>query len=165
MVVKLIPVPEERKKVLSRLAQLYLYDFSEIEGFDIGEDGLYTLKHLDSYWTKPDRHPFFILAGRRIAGFALVNTITYAYKRGEANSVAEFFVMRKYRRRGIGREAARRLFNAFPGKWEVRQTTSNVAGQLFWRSVIAEYAGGKFEETFINNKFWRGPAQLFDTTS
>jgi predicted acetyltransferase len=34
--------------------------------------------------------------------------------------MSEFFVLRKYRRQGIGRTAAVELFERFPGPWRVR---------------------------------------------
>jgi predicted acetyltransferase len=33
--------------------------------------------------------------------------------------ITEFFVMRKYRRQGIGKRVARELFECSPGRWEV----------------------------------------------
>jgi predicted acetyltransferase len=56
--------------------------------------------------------------------------------------VAEFFVVRGVRRRGIGRAAACELFRSFPGRWEVRVAEFNVTAQRFWRSVIEQFAGG-----------------------
>jgi predicted acetyltransferase len=50
--------------------------------------------------------------------------------------MAEFFVMRKYRRAGIGTQSARLVFARFPGSWEVRQVEANVTASEFWRSVI-----------------------------
>ena len=55
---------------------------------------------------------------------------------GPPHDMAEFFVMRKYRRSRVGTEAARILFRPFPGSWEVRQLEANVAGSAFWRSAI-----------------------------
>ena len=50
--------------------------------------------------------------------------------------MAEFFVMRKYRRRGIGRQAAADVFARFAGPWQVRQQRSNPAATAFWRRAI-----------------------------
>ncbi|MGH3281079.1 MAG: GNAT family N-acetyltransferase [Trebonia sp.] len=63
------------------------------------------------------------------AGLALVFT-------GDPHDIAEFFVMRKYRRRGIGAEAVAQLFERFPGEWTVRQQLSNPAATTFWRKAI-----------------------------
>jgi predicted acetyltransferase len=50
--------------------------------------------------------------------------------------MSEFFVMRKYRRGGVGREAARLVFALFPGAWQVRQLHGNDAATAFWRAVV-----------------------------
>jgi predicted acetyltransferase len=145
--------------------QLYLYDFSEFERFDIGRNGLYENEHLDLYWAEPDRHAFLISVDDQLAGFVLVNSYVCLEENQGAKSIAEFFVMRKYRRQGIGRIAARGIFDMFSGKWEVRQIRSNTAGQLFWRNVIGEYTRGRFVETLLDNDKWKGPAQSFDCSN
>ena len=53
------------------------------------------------------------------------------------------------------------MFDAFPGKWEVTQLASNVEAQKFWRRVIGEYTGGRYEET--PRPDGRGVMQRFDT--
>jgi predicted acetyltransferase len=65
----------------------------------------------------------------------------------EAFDVAEFFVLRRYRQRGIGRRAAFLLWNWFVGAWTVRVSEGNPIGHRFWPRVIAEYADGAFTET------------------
>ncbi len=144
--------------------QLYLYEFSEMQSADLNADGLYEYEYLDSYWSEPDRYPFLIYVDGCIAGFILVNSYTVLERDGEAKSIAEFFVVRKYRRQGIGKSAAFGMFGMFPGKWEVRQIQPNVPAQRFWREVIGEYTGGRFRETFLNTETWRGPVQRFDNT-
>ena len=154
----------EEKAVLGRLLQLYLHDFSEFDGADVGAEGLFEYRYFDAYWEEEDRAPFLILADGVPAGFVLVNTHTYSFPDGEARSIAEFFVMRKYRRMGIGRAAAAAVFDAFPGKWEVFQTDTNVVAQRFWRSVIADYTGNEFTVTMLDRAPWYGQVQVFDSS-
>jgi len=103
----------------------------------------------------------------RLAGFVLV--MHYNYFTGEHAAdcpwvIAEFFVMRKYRRQGVGRAAAFQVFDRFPGRWEVAEITSNVGAQAFWRKVIGEYTGGDFAETVLDDESWHGPVQSFDNS-
>jgi len=144
--------------------QLYQYDFSEIEGGDLNRDGLFEYKYLDSYWTESGRFPFLIYVDDMIAGFVLVNSPIHLQKKGEAKSIAEFFVMRKYRKQGIGKMVAFHIFDRFPGKWEVQQTKRNVNAQRFWRGIIGEYAKDNFAETILDNEVWHGPIQSFDNS-
>src|SRR3712207_8167071 len=61
----------------------------------------------------------------KLAGFALIRTLPALPKAVlPVYSMAEFFVLKKYRRRGVGREAAFRLFSMFPGEWHVTQQRS-----------------------------------------
>ena len=117
------------REVLDQLLELYLHDLSDLTGADVGSRGRYGYFYLDDYWTEPDRHAFFIRVDERFAGFGLVRS-------GSPSDMAEFFVMRKYRRKGVGRRAACTLFGMFPGEWQVRQLDSNVRATAFWRSVI-----------------------------
>ena len=44
--------------------------------------------------------------------------------------------MRKYRRHGVGAQAAAFLLDQFPGRWTVRQQLANPAATAFWRKAI-----------------------------
>lgn len=155
----------QEKEIVSHLLQLYLYEFSELEGFDIGSDGLFRYAYLDSYWVDPSSFAFLIHVNGCLAGFVFVNSYTcLSHSRG-GRSIAEFFVLRKYRRKGVGKAAAFDAFNRFPGKWEVRQISENEGGRQFWRKVIDSYTGGKYEEIELNNELWRGPVQTFSNDS
>lgn len=125
--------------VLERLLELYSYDFSEIVGGDVDDQGAFGYRHLDLYWTEPDRAPFLIRVDGQWAGFALV-------RRGEPHDMAEFFIMRNYRRGGIGRTAAVNLISRFPGRWQIRQVPANQQAMEFWRRVIP----AEFDESFID---------------
>lgn len=61
-------------------------------------------------------------------------------------SVAEFFVLRKYRKSGLGNEAAWALFRLFPGKWRVAVLNCNSPALLFWEKVIATFSAGQFSQ-------------------
>ena len=86
-------------------------------------------RYLDEYWNDSDRKAFLFRVDNALAGFALVFT-------GEPHDIAEFFVMRKYRHRGVGAQAAASLFDRFPGRWTVRQLLTNPAATAFWRTAI-----------------------------
>ena len=132
--------PEDRAR-LGALFELYAYDFSEILGLDVGDDGRFRAPALDAYWTDPRRHAFLIRVDERLAGFALVQERSRLTGKEAVCDVAEFFVMRRYRRHGIGDRAARWLFDWFRGRWEVRQKAENEAATAFWRRVIDSVLG------------------------
>jgi len=117
------------KPLLRQLVQLYRYDFSVFDDADIDAHGYYDYPYFDNYWTEPERHPFVFEVGGAAAGFAFVRA-------GTPHDMAEFFVLRKYRRRHVGGQAVCSLLRQFPGDWQIRQMRSNEAATTFWRSVI-----------------------------
>jgi len=60
-------------------------------------------------------------------------------------AISEFFVMYKYRRTGVGRYAAKVVFDMFRGKWEIVRHPHNADSIRFWNSVVEEYTDGKYE--------------------
>lgn len=156
MDVELTPIAYEHKSVLRHLMELCLHDYSEFDGADVDEHGLFGYRRIDHYWTEDGRHAFLMKVASNIAGFVLVRDSSNT---GDAHSVAEFFVLRKYRRKGVGRRAAHGVFNMFPGIWRVHQDKDNTPAQAFWRAVIGEYSHDCFREVSMDGV--EGPAQEF----
>ncbi len=141
---ELVPAEVQDKSVVANLLQLYLYDFSEFAGWAINEHGLFDYSYLDHYWIEPDRHPFFVRVDGELAGFALIRTVSE--DGAEKNHLAEFFILRKFRRCGVGEAAGRQLFDRLSGVWSVAQMDKNVLAQRFWRRVISRYTSGSYTE-------------------
>jgi predicted acetyltransferase len=150
MQLDVLPLPIEDKPVLANLLELYMHDFSEFAPWDLNEHGIYGYRYLDHYWTESGRHPFIVRVDGRLAGFALVRILVLD-ERSETQ-MSEFFILRKYRRQGIGEAVARQLFDQFPGQWSVTQMDCNIAAQRFWRAIIDRYTGGTFDERHDANR-------------
>ncbi|MCD4707623.1 MAG: GNAT family N-acetyltransferase [Candidatus Sabulitectum sp.] len=165
MNVLLKKVAIEDKQVLRNLLELYRYDFSEFDKGDVNDHGLYGYRYLDHYWTEPGRHPFFIVVDDFIAGFILVSNFCYMCEPGDARSISEFFVMKKYRRTGIGETAARAVFKMYPGKWEVVQHPENKPSMEFWEKVISDITRGQYRKLEAETKDWTGQALIFSNRS
>ena len=159
--VSLSPATREEKVALDNLMQLYKYDWSELAALDVGDDGRYEDYPLDDYWTDEGRHPFLLRVGGKLAGFALVAARSRLTGAAGVFDMAELFVMRRYRRRGIGRQAAFAAFDRLRGSWEIRQRASNAAAIAFWRRVVAAYTGGDYREVYWDDTAWTGPVQMF----
>ncbi|MCL4274511.1 MAG: GNAT family N-acetyltransferase [Anaerolineales bacterium] len=162
MKIEIQPASLEDKTILRNLMELYAYDFSEFEQSDVDEHGLFGYERLDHYWTEAGRYPFLVRAHGRLAGFVLVRNLE---ETTPVHSIAEFFILRKYRRRGVGKAAAHQIFGMFPGQWRVAQTEDNHPAQAFWRKVISGYTQGNFKEIWSNDDEWKGPIQIFGTES
>ncbi|MCI0711014.1 MAG: GNAT family N-acetyltransferase [Chloroflexi bacterium] len=144
-------IPYEDKSVLQNLMQLYLYDFSEFTGDDVNAHGRYEYMYLDNYWIEERRDAYFIRYGESIAGFTLITRGTTDVASGtfdaELMSISEFFVMRKFRRRGIGAFAANLCFDRYPGDWQITTPHNNKPSATFWRAVIDKRTSGNFVES------------------
>lgn len=133
--VEVIPAGVGDAGVLANLLELYAYDFSEFRSLEIGEDGRFGYSSLPLYWSEPGRHPFLIRIDGKLAGLVLVS------RNGAVWDMAEFFVMRRSRRRGVGTRVAHEVWRRFPGPSEVRVVETNVVGLAFWAGAISTFTG------------------------
>jgi len=137
-------VAEEEREILARLLELYEYDFSGYNDVDVNFLGLYGYTYLDYYWTENRRFPYFIKIDGKLAGFVMICDLCYVSKDIDTLFMSEFFVMKKYRRKGIGKSVAQEIFSMHSGKWELTVHPNNKGSQLFWEAVIKETVGENF---------------------
>ncbi|MGA8596260.1 MAG: GNAT family N-acetyltransferase, partial [Bryobacteraceae bacterium] len=84
---------------------------------------------------------FLIKSRQKLAGFALLKRASEITKDECVWDMAEFFVLRRYRRCGVGTEAARQIWSRFPGRWEIRVMESNKVAYHFWAHAINTVLG------------------------
>lgn len=142
--VELIKVTSDEKSILNNLMEKYLYEFSQWELTDIGEDGLYGYEYLDCYFTEKNRFPYFIKSDGKLAGFVLVSDYPEVVDEKTDFCLSEFFILYKYRRSGVGRDAVRQLLDKHHGKWQLKRHPHNTASVFFWDKVIDELTGGNY---------------------
>jgi predicted acetyltransferase len=151
---------------LENMLSLYLHDLSPYTGAAVGRDGRFAYPYLDRYWTAEGeaegRAPFLITVEGELVGFALKNGFSRLGQPIPVHDVAEFFIMRKWRGRGVGRIAARSLFDRFAGQWEVAQLRANTPAHAFWLQVIDDYTHHRFVEHDLENERWNGFVQTFE---
>jgi predicted acetyltransferase len=160
---ELHPVSAADRPRLMALLELYVYDFSELLAIDVGEDGRFHLPwQLDPYFADdPRARAFLIRVDGKLAGLALVNQGSRLTDDATTFDMAEFLVLRRYRRHGVGERAANWIFDRFAGIWEVRQKPVNTAATAFWRRILARR--GPFEDLVVDDERWHGPAQRLDS--
>ncbi len=156
---ELRPATIDTKPVLRQLLELCQHDYSQFNGADISQHGHFGYDYLDNYWTEPGRFAFIVHYRQQIAGFALVRRLEQHADGAAHHAMAEFFILRKYRRQGLGSMVAQALFARFPGTWIVGQEPHNQPAQRFWRAVIAHYTSGQYQEHMTAD----GPRQEFQS--
>ena len=85
------------------------------------------------------------------AGFALVARDTRTSREADYR-MAEFFISRPYRRRGLGRSAVGLILRRFAGRWEIVEYSRNPAAVKFWRNVVSAVTRGDFRERSGNGE-------------
>ena len=139
--IEVIPAAPEQEAVLGNLLELYIHDFRELREVDLGPNGRFGYRLLPLYWSDPARHPFLVRIDGKLAGFALVKRGSEVSENETVWDMAEFFVIRGYRRRGFGTQITHELWRRFPGLWEIRVMQSNVRACQFWRRAISMFTG------------------------
>jgi predicted acetyltransferase len=165
--VSVTPVRAGERGLVEGLFQFYAYDFSEFarpesRDFDFDDQGrLASYPHLDSYWSEADRWPLLIRVGGAAAGFALINTHSHRGGRVERN-MAEFFVARRFRRRGVAMQAVHVILGMHPGEWEIAVSERNHPARAFWPRALAAAPNVSGLMTHEGDgERWSGPIHAF----
>ncbi len=141
------PIVRDQAFVLANLFELYVHDFSEQVPLDLKPNGRFDVPVDERWWQSDEHFPFFIRTGGKLCGFALVRRGSRVSAVTDVMDLAEFFVVRGARTKGVGTSAAHALFAAFPGGWEIRIRQTNVAAGIFWRKVAERWADGSTTAT------------------
>ncbi|WP_076585103.1 GNAT family N-acetyltransferase [Vibrio ostreicida] len=143
MEIKLIDITRESRHVLENLFFYYNYDMSEFMGWNPDEQGKfgYNAGMLDPYWESNDHQPYFIYVNAELAGFVIIrddpcDRSTY--------DIAQFFVVRKYKGQGVGKQTLAHIVKKFPGKWQIRVLLENTGALCFWTSSVSNLVGDNY---------------------
>jgi predicted acetyltransferase len=71
---------------------------------------------------------------------------SHAYEGRTVKNLDDCFVLRRYRRTGVGLAAVRGLFAAWPGLWQINKKPHNTPAMAFWHRAVGEITGGRFRE-------------------
>ena len=165
MRVEVIAATADQEPILANLLELYAHDFSEISDLQLDSNGRFGYAPLPLYWRESDRYPFLIKADQTLAGFVLVKRGSDVSGDQDVWDVAEFFIVRGYRRHRIVMRVANEIWRKFPGRWEVRVMERNRAAQAFWSRTVASFMGTTVEASIpqVAGKSWH--VFSFDTAS
>jgi predicted acetyltransferase len=119
----------------------------------LGEIGYSESDQLARWFGDSSVNPLVIVRGADLVGFAMVARGGNSPDRSPVDyRMAEFFVTRAHRRRGVGRFAVELILNRFAGRWEITEYLRNPVAVAFWRGVVANYTRGRFQERVTNGE-------------
>ncbi|MBM5456943.1 GNAT family N-acetyltransferase [Pseudomonas sp. P66] len=134
--VELLQTGPEQAELIRNLYQFYAYESSDWEQEDVEVDGRFYIheEHLARYWQDPQWSANLILVDGFIAGFLLVERSEFAAL--NALELADLFILKRYRRKGIGRAIASQVLMSEEFDWLVRFYDQDETAQAFWRAVL-----------------------------
>jgi predicted acetyltransferase len=153
------------RRLIENLIEFYIYEFMQLEPpfptrFD-DRDCYPAFSDLDRYWRIEGFRPLLIRAEERLAGFALINTHSRRGEKVEFN-MAEFFIAREHRGRGVATEAVRLVMAQYAGRWEIAAAEHNMAAKMFWSRTLAETPNvSHLVQHEGDGDRWRGPIWSF----
>jgi predicted acetyltransferase len=98
-----------------------------------------------NWWIRDDCEHYIIRADSHPVGFVIILRDKNHLLPEIDQELMDFYVAPKYRRQGIGQQAARLAFELYQGMWQVFQLDLNTPARVFWQGVINEYTGGQYE--------------------
>lgn len=141
--IEIIKARSDQQSVIAQLYELYTYEMTDLVDFDIKDNGYYGYEDLLLYWKDSSRYPYLIWVNQKLAGFVLLQQglPSETDTPPDVWDVAEFFIMRKFRKKGIGQYVAQYIWQKFKGPWQVRVWGNNEPAHAFWRAAIEIFSG------------------------
>ena len=116
----------------------------------LGEVGHREPDQVARWFGDPNAVPLLISQSQVPVGFAMISRLSATaaadYRMGE------FFIDREHRGLGLGRGAVQLILDRFAGRWEIIEYQRNHGAVKFWRRVVTDYTGGKFQERVVNGE-------------
>jgi predicted acetyltransferase len=141
-----------QEPVLDNLLELYAHDFSEFIDLQLQPDGRYGNAGISHFWRSDEHLAFLVWVDGRLAGFVMVEKGSRISGDPRVWDVAEFFVVRRWRRRGVGAAVAHEVWRRIPGPWEVRVLEMNRPARAFWKRAVAAFTGSPVEGRMIEQQ-------------
>jgi aminoglycoside 6'-N-acetyltransferase I len=157
--------------IVKNMYPLYLHDLCQFSGEKPNQHGILEPTAVSTlteqgevqsiWWKKPDvLYPFIIQVDAKPAGFAFVARPPHVPESVDF-LLHEFFIVRSFRNAGVGKRAAREVFDRFRGRWQFEVLAKNLGAQEFWRKVLREYTAGTFQERSVSAGNGLGPSFQF----
>ena len=135
--ITLRPIVAGEEAALARLFQLYCYDNSGWSGEALPADGRYDVcdASLATYVHAAGHTAHWIEVDGELAGFYITEPAMAGAV--PVQEFSDFFILKKYRRRGVALEVVRRVLLGSAQTWMVAMFRDDAAATAFWRQVFA----------------------------
>jgi predicted acetyltransferase len=133
--VEVCPQNVRDKSVIWNLFQFYCYDTSVEDNYDVEKDGLFSLSadYFRQYWEAPRWSAHLLRVDGAIAGFVLIEP---SEELADAQELADLFILKRYRRMGIGLQVVRHFMRSRISPWTVTVLREWGDATRFWDRVL-----------------------------
>ena len=133
------------EETLARLFQLYCYDNAGWSGEALLADGRYDVcdAGLASYVHAAGHTAHWIEVDGELAGFYITEPAIAGQL--PVQEFSDFFILKKYRRRGVALEVVRRVLLGSAQTWLVATFRADAAACAFWRQAFARLPFARIE--------------------
>ena len=130
---------------LAQLFQLYCYDNSAWSSEDVLADGRYDVcdAALAEYVHVPGQTAAWIEVDGALAGFFVTEPVMAGAV--PVQELSDFFILKKYRRRGLALEVLRRVLLGSDKTWLVAMFRADAAACAFWQQAFARLPFARVE--------------------
>lgn len=143
--ITLHPASMDHYPIIQNMATYYSYDMSQYMGWAQDNDGKQSVgMDYKKYWQTKNTFPFIIKLEDELVGFVIIDN-NVSDPSNDFN-IAQFFILRKFKGKGIGRYIAFQCFDKFRGNWEVFVMPRNEGAYRFWRKIINDYTNHHVKE-------------------
>lgn len=149
---------DSERRWIENVYPFYLHDLSEFQEsiYHLNEDGIWRPDYLPVWFSAPGARPMVIRDGSQRIGFAFVGQAPFSYRSFDVDQrLSEFFILRPWRGRGLGRAAAIAVLRSLPGTWELFTLRSNRPAQAFWEKVLETAGLACAPETAVHSVRYR----------
>lgn len=140
--IDVVQASKEDYQSVQKMTKFYFYDLSKSYTITPSED----FNNIDfkNYFEDADREAYLIKVYDKIAGFVLLNKATT--NKNSTWNIGEFFIIGKFQGMGIGKKAAKIIWDKNPCNWEVSVIPENKQALNFWEKSIADYTDYNFNK-------------------
>lgn len=152
--------------VIQNMWLYYIYDMGRdcglMRGWECPATPGFIPDDLRAYFKDPTRKAFLIKIEDQLAGFALLRQLKNLPINGW--DMCEFFILSKFQGKGVGGQVAHKIWNTYPGYWEVSIIPENKSALAFWRKIISVYTNKNYNEEIKTIKYDKNQPQRYFLT-
>ncbi len=97
---------------------------------------------LKNYWAQSPIWPYLMIVGDEVAGFCMLRHYPGEF---ETIDIDQYYVVKTFRRQGVGIKSLTMLVKMHPGNWLIRVLKPNDGAFKFWVNAVESCIGKNYE--------------------